>query len=255
MVLGKLFGRGPLSEKKIAKITKLASNPFAQPDVRMREMEKLVADGSGAALDGVLKRFAMNASGAIADEDEKKWLEDALVDIGEPAIEPLRRYISTEKNLTYALRIYRSVAGAQEAVRFFLEVLDRYGPDDHRSDEAKLQLVWSLADDFADERVMMALVEFVLDHSDDVRWAVLDLLERADDSKRLADEARARACELMARIVTEDESSPRIQRRVAELLAGREWQVPSNGAQLLPSLDEVYFLDKKRFVRRRVRRR
>jgi hypothetical protein len=255
MVFGKLFGKGPLSEKKIAKISKLASNPFAQPDVRMREMEKLIADGSAAALDGVLKRFAVNASGSIADEDEKKWLEDVLVDIGERALEPLQRYISSEKNLTYALRAYRGIAGDEEAVRFFLEVLRRYGPDDYRSDEAKLQLIWSLADDLDDERVTVTLVDFVLDHSDDVRWAVMDLIEQADDSKRLAAGARTRACELMATAISEDESSPRIQRRVAELLAKREWQVPGDFDALLPSLDEVYFLDKKRFVRRRARTR
>ena len=68
MGLMDFFG-GPLSEKKIEKISKLASNPFAQPDIRMREMMRLLSDGGPGALRGVIKRFAANANGAIADED------------------------------------------------------------------------------------------------------------------------------------------------------------------------------------------
>src|SRR6478609_7318824 len=100
MGLLSFFGKGPLSDKRIAKVAKLASNPFAQPDVRMREMQRLIDDGSDAALRGVLKRFAANAQGHIADEDEKKWLEDALVAHGDDALGPLRDYIATEEKLT-----------------------------------------------------------------------------------------------------------------------------------------------------------
>jgi hypothetical protein len=251
-----LFGKsGPLSEAKIQKAAKLAANPFAQPDVRMKEMQKLIADGSDAALRGVLKRFAANASGAIADEDEKKWLEDALVDIGQGVLEPLREYIETAKQLTYALRAYRRISGDAESVRFFISVLHKHGPDDHRSADAKLQLVWQLSDDLGDDRVMPALAEFMLDHSDDVRWAVIDLVESAADESRLPEAARVHACEKLGALVCGTDVGPRIQQRAAEVLAQREWQVPTDAQELAPSLEEIYFLDKKNFVRRRARAR
>jgi hypothetical protein len=251
-----LFGKsGPMSEAKIQKVAKLAANPFAQTDVRMREMQRLIIDGSDEALRGVLKRFAANASGGIADEDEKKWLEDAMVDLGEDALEPLRDFIKNEKQLTYALRAYRRITGDDESVRFFLEVLRAYGPDDHRTSDAKLQLVWQLSDDLDDPRVMPALAEFMLDHSDDVRWAVMDLVESAADEGRLPEEARGHACTTLGVLVTDEEVGPRIQQRAANLLANREWQVPGDAEALAPSLEEAYFLDKKRFVRRRVRKR
>ena len=78
MGLMSLLGKGPMSPKKIDKVAKLASNPFAQPDVRMREMQRLIEDGSDAALRGLLKRFSVNANGAIADEDEKEAFEAVL---------------------------------------------------------------------------------------------------------------------------------------------------------------------------------
>lgn len=253
MALFGLFGKQPLSDKKIDKIAKLAANPYAQPDVRMKEMQKLLAAGSPEALRGLLKRFAANASGAIADEDEKKWLEDALVERGQAAVEPLRQYIKGQEQLTYALRAYRGICGNDEAVRFFSEVLAAYGPDDHRSGEAKLQMVWQLGENLDEPRVLPALIPFLHDHSDDVRWAVLDLLERAADRKLLTDALRQRVCAELGDLVSVDDVGPRIQQRAAEILAAREWQIPGDNENLATLLDETYFLDKKRFVRRRAR--
>ena len=251
MGLLSLFGKGPLSDKKIAKVAKLAANPFAQPDVRMREMQRLLHDGSHAALRGVLRRFAANAQGHIADEDEKKWLEDALVEHGEGALAPLREYITSEEKLTYALRAYRRLAGDAEAARFFLEVLERYGPDDYRSIESKLQLVLQLSEDLKDERVLPGLCPFIADHSDDVRWAVIDLFERAAESGLLADDVKSQACAELGKLVTSSDVSPRIQRRVAELLSQREWQIPGDAEEVASVLQNEFFLDKKRYVRRR----
>jgi HEAT repeat protein len=255
MALFGLFGKGPLTPEKIDKIAKLASNPFAQPDVRMREMQRLFADGSEAALRGVLKRFAANASGAIADEDEKKWLEDALVDLGEPALPPLRTFIKNETQLTYALRAYRGITGDAEAVRFFLEVLTAHGPEDHRSVDAKLQLVLELGADLADPRVVPGLIGFLHDHSDDVRWAVMDLVERAADQGRLVDTEREAVCNKLGEILFDGDVGPRIQQRAAEILSRREWSVPGDTGELAPPLEDVFFLDKKRYLRRRVRPR
>lgn len=247
------FGKKPLSEAKIKKVAKLASNPFAQTDIRMREMQRLLDEGSEAALTGVLKRFASNASGAIADEDEKKWLEDALVDKGEPALKPLQSYIRTEKQLTYALRAYQRIGGTEEAVAFFLRILQDYGPEDYRSAEAKLQLVWQLAESLADQRVVPALCPFLQDHSDDVRWAVMDLMEKAADDGLLNDEQRSTVCTHFGRLVSSTDEAPRIQQRAAHILCQREWKVPKDIPNLSVLLEDSYFVDKKQFVRKRVK--
>lgn len=249
-----IFGKGPLSEKKITKISKLACNPYAQPDVRMREMNRLLSDGSPAALRGVLRRFASNASGQIADEDEKKYLEDALVDMGEVSLAPLKEYIRTEQQLTYALRAYKRIAGADAAVATFIEALEHHGPDDHRALDAKLQLVWQLAEDLEDPRVLPALVPFLDDFSDDVRWAVLDIIERAADEGRLTDELKAKVTQSLGEVVTGEDASLRIMGRTAEILAEREWNIPGEAESLHSHLEEDYFLDKKRFVRRRAKK-
>jgi hypothetical protein len=248
-----IFGKGPLSEKKIDKISKLAANPFAQPDVRMKELQRLLNEGTPAAIRGALKRFAANASGAIADEDEKQWLEDALVEMGDAPIEPLRAFIRNETQLTYALRTYRRITDDSEAVRLFLETLEKYGPDDYRSGDSKVQLVLQLAEDLKDPRVLPALADFLLDHSDEVRWAVMELVDKAADGGVLTGELKKKVGDKLGVMVLEDDVGPRIQQRAAEILANREWSIGGDQEELAPFLGETFFLDKKRFVRRRAK--
>ncbi len=255
MGLLSLFGKGPMSAAKIEKVAKLAANPFAQPDVRMREMQRLIGDGSPQALRGVLKRFAVNAQGHIADEDEKKWLEDRLADEGEAVLAPLADYIRTQDKLTYALRAYQRVAGQAQAVAFFLEVLVGYGPDDYRSGDAKLQLVYQLADHLDVPAVMPALLPFLHDHSDDVRWAVMDALETRARAGKLSSELQSEAAVELGQQVMRNDVGPRIQRRAAEVLADLEWQVPGEEQAVANLLDDAFFIDKKRYLRRRAKKR
>jgi hypothetical protein len=254
MGLMNLFGKGPLSEGRIEKIAKLAANPFAQPDVRMREMSRLLNDGSHAALRGVLKRFAANANGHIADEDEKKWLEDSIVEHGDEALPPLGDFIRTEEQLSYALRAYRRIAGDEATVGFFLSVLDHYGPDDYRSSDAKVQIIRELEQDLAEPRVLPGLAPFLHDHSDDVRWAVMDLVERAVKEGLLKPELEGPVAEAIGQIAVTDDNRPRIERRAAELACEREWIVGGTSEELPPLLQDEFFLDKKRYVRRRSRK-
>ncbi len=274
MGLLNFFGRGPLSPAKIAKMAKLAANPFAQPDVRMREMERLVEDGSALALQGLLRRFASNAQGHIADEEEKSWLEDTLVGMGQPAVASLQAYIRSESKLTYALRALERIVGREVASRFFLEVLQAYGPQAHRQDDAKLQLVLQLttppensgakapassapapaqgASDFP-----RALLPFLADHSDDVQWAVLDALHAALQLKAgaallspTALALREAALPTLQRVLLDGQGSTRIARRVAALCALHELSVEA-GSVLPTPLGEEYWLDKKGIVRQR----
>lgn len=251
MGLMDLFGKGPMSEKKVDKVAKLATNPFAQPDVRMREMQRLLQDGSPYAYRGLLKRFAANANGQIADEDEKQWLEDAVVDVGATIKEPLEEFIRYNKTLSYALRAYERIFGPEAAVSLYLKVLDAHGPEAYRESEAKQQLALALAERVEDPRVLPGVLPFLEDHSDDVRWAVLDALDRAVENDLLPDEVREQYAEAMGRILQDDATGPRVQRRVAEFLKQQGWTVPLEEGEVCPLLDEAYFVDKKGFVRLR----
>ena len=252
MGLMDLFGKGPLSNKKVDKLAELATNPYAQTDVRRREIIRLLEDGSAYAIRGALKRFSVNSNGGIADEDEKKWLENAIVEIGRDCVEPLEAYIRNQKQLSYALRAYWRILGAEQAVGFFIEVLEAHGPDAYRDIEAKMQLILMLGEHLEeDSRIIASLPPFILDHGDDVRWAVMDLLDRAIETNNLNDEVKDAFRAQLAELVTDGSTGPRIQRRAAEQLSQHNWSLPGEATELAKLLEDDFFLDKKRFIRRR----
>jgi hypothetical protein len=98
------------------------------------------------------------------------------------------------------------------------------------------------------------LAQFATDHSDDVRWAVLDLVQAAVERKLVTPVLQASFTTELSKLVTgADEGSPRIARRAAELLSGVEWALASEekSPAIMPVLADEFFVDKKHFVRRR----
>jgi len=253
MGLFNFFKNDQLSEKKIEKITKLVTNPYAQPDVRMTEMHRLVQDATDGSYRALLKRLAVNANGHIADEDEKKWLEDMLVDLGDEILVPLEDYIRQEKQLTYALRAYRRIRGDEAALNFFQDVLNHYGPINYRAVDAKLQLVNQLLSSAPAQPTLKNLIPFLLDHSDDIRWLIMDAVEKCSPEVLAENELHKDIMENLSEIICDESAGPRIQKRAAELIAHFEWAMPENHSELSTIVAEEYFVDKKMFLRKRAR--
>jgi hypothetical protein len=242
------FSKSSLSEKQIAKSVKLITNPYAQPDVRKDEMKRLIKDKQTVSLGGALKRFTANAQGHIADEEEKKWLEDKMVEIGEPAIEALQQYIRENDRLTYALRAYTRICGAPKTLPFLVDVLNHYGPENYRAADAKLQLILHLREVLPAQDLLPHLTAFLHDHDDNVRWSVLDLVEKTAST----DPVDAVLAEKLAELAcSPDEPSVRIMRRAAEMLCHLEWPLPTTQSSVNSALQGEFFLDKKKIIRRR----
>jgi hypothetical protein len=209
---------GPLSPKRIEKSGKLAANAFAQPDVRMREMQRLLKDGSEMALSALLQRFGVNAQGHIADEEEKRWLCDALVELGRPAVAPCLAYLRRENRLSHALETLVRIEGAERAAAAFVEVLREIGPSDHRRQEAKRELVLALGDFVRLDPVRAVLCEHLRDHSDDVRVHALDQLDRAlTPEVGLPAAARAQLDAPLSALAQDPGVSQRVSQRARDL--------------------------------------
>jgi hypothetical protein len=246
---------GALSPKRIAQASKLACNPFAQPEVRMRELQRLLKQGTFDGIAGAVRRFGANAQGHIADEEEKAWLTEALVDLGSKAKGPLETYIQSDQKLTYALLAYRRIVGADAARDFFVQALRQIGPSDHQKVEAKQQLVAALVEDAPQGAVQQALAPFLADHSDDVIWSVLDGVEHSLNAAQTSGDGHPVLSEALLQglgaLLVKDDASARISGRVAHLLA--RFGAPLHLARqaLPPSIAEQYFVDAKGVVRAR----
>ena len=248
-----IFSKGPMKPKQIDKAVALIENRFAQTDVRLREMAKLLEEGTPEAWRAVLKRFAMTANGQIADEQEKHWLEDELVHLGSNVSIELEHYVRTETHVTYPLRAFERISGADAGLELSISALEGHGADCHRSIDAKLELVWHIAENLSDTFVIARLLPFLLDFSDDVRWAVMDIIEALRQKEtEFGEEFLAELATTLGKLVTDDEASTRIASRAAELLHAFELPNASqSAAQLRGDVDPAFFFDKKGYLRRR----
>lgn len=247
------LGSAELSPKQIEKIAKLASNPLAQPDVRKEQIQRLFRVGTPEAIRAALSRFAINASQAIADEEEKRTLVTDLVSLGQVAVEPLKDYLRKETALTFAAQALVQILPHEQAVGELLSVLDVYPPDDHRSDEQKRQIILLLSGE-DDARILPRLAPYLLDHSDDVRHHAIELFAaeaRKKNPLAASEDVRRNFSELLRDV----NASPRITRQAAEIVAELEWQLPgaSDTTPLSSFLSDEFFIDKKSFLRRRVK--
>jgi len=247
------IGSADLSPKQIEKIAKLAANPFAQPDVRKEQIQRLFRAGTPEAIRAALGRFAVNASQAIADEDEKRGLVTDLVGVGKAAVEPLKDYLRKETALTFAAQALVQILPHDEAVGELLAVLDVYPPEDHRSDEQKRQIILLLSGE-NDARILPALAPYVMDHSDDVRHHAIELFATEARKKNpLASSEEVRR--YFGELLRDKNTSPRIVRQAAEIVAELEWQLPgtTDSTPLSSFVGEEFFIDKKSFLRRRAK--
>lgn len=219
----------------LEKAAKQVKEVYAQPDYRRQAMDKLFEIGTAEAYAALLQRFTINANGQIADESEKRDLVDQLASIGEPVLEPLKKFIRTEKAIAFPIRTLQKILGKDQALEFLLETLEAYEPLDHRSTQAKTTLIFSIGE-LADGEHAPRLAPYLGDHADDVQYQTIDALER------LGNDAIA---EDVAKVCCGEDHSGRVQRRAAEALVELGWNVKRWYEQMNEELRAEYILGKK----------
>src|SRR5947199_6205723 len=82
-----------------------AVNKDAQSADRMRALEILHEDGSDDAIYGLLRRFSFVYDKTIEDEQEKEWVESALVGLHDRVMPMLTRYLHDAESISWPLRV------------------------------------------------------------------------------------------------------------------------------------------------------
>jgi len=219
----------------LEKLAKEVKEPFSQPEYRREAMDKLFRMGTEEAYKALLGRFTVAASGAIADEQEKREMVDRLVEVGEPALGQVKHFIKTEQKITFPLRALSRMVPKAEAIAFMIETLKQYEPLDHRSIEQKTTLLTTLGDLVGRDEAPI-FIPYLEDHSDDVQFNTIVVLERlANPEARLP----------LAKVCVGEDHAQRIQRRAAEALAKLEWSVREHYDQFNAELKQEYLLGKK----------
>lgn len=213
MGLFDIFSRSP--SRRIERLTKRMLNEHHQQQVRQESMEELVSIDTPESILALIQRLGVNFRDSIKNEQEKRWVGDVLVNtFGQRAIEPLIAFIRTEQGVSAAIRTLGRLIDAERLVGILVETLTQYAPEDHRSVDARLQLIDALAD-HDDPRVVPAVLPYALDHDDSVRAKVIDVLE---DRVREGHAQHRETIDRLLDVLEDPEASSRITRRAAAAL-------------------------------------
>lgn len=218
MGLFDIFKSGPTANNILAQVRK-AKEVYAQPEYRRMAMEKLLKWGTNESLTGLLERFGVVVQSPHWDEDEKVWLVDELVKIGDQSKPILREFILKKNDVNYVLKAFRSIANDDEAYRqLLIEALKLRPPSDHRSVQSKQELIAALSE-FDEKFYVDLLLPYVHDHSDDVQCATIDALSKSNDDN---------VKNVLISLLASEEHSARVLRKTATLVADKQFSLGDN---------------------------
>ena len=212
-----LFSKEGRKERSLHKNIGKAANKLIKPDDRRPALWSLLEDGSAEAVTGLLKRFTfIYDTNMVMDEEEKKMIYDGLLELGEPIMPSVRKHLHSSPTLSWGLRLVNEICDRETVWSVLEELLRDYEPGYERDPSRKDQLMTFLGD-FIDPRAVAALIPFLEDDDEGVRFTTVESLLRQKD-----EEAREGLLKLMT---SEEEESLRIKHRIAEGFNDTCWQV------------------------------
>ena len=210
-----LFSREGREAARIRRAAKTLTERYAQPEPRMDAADRLVRIGTPEAIYQLARRFTITSGNLEQDDQEKRWVRDLLVEQGDRAADPLRRYLRGHNDITWAMDALSKLLPADELAAFLFEVLQDGDAVAIRGPKA-VQIIDFLAG--LDTEGIAAGVARCLTSSDDtVRIAAVAALRTyAEPATRDA---------LLEALVSDEEDSVRVRIAISELFADLEWEI------------------------------
>ncbi len=204
------------------------------------------APDNAAALvtSALLPRFTYYTDPTISDQEEKDYAFRLIVDAGEGAVEPVRKFMLRAESLTWPLKMLERLLTVDQVTAELLALLEPMDVDYERDPQRKLQILQAL-EARVDAKIADAVLRFVTDANETARFhAVGALLGQADvDSSR----------EVLVDVLLKDESA-RVKARVLELFQKRGWDLAGVRPQLERQLPSGWSLDGKHIPQNRMAR-
>lgn len=219
-----------------------ATNKWMQGPERLKALYALRDDGSEGAIEGLLRRFSVQSDKSIDDEQEKEWVFDTLVELGERALDPLVKSLKSADTISWQLRVAEKLLDRERLWLVIREILATMEPGYERDPTRKIQILAYLGD-LRDARVVPDVAPYLADQDETVRFtAVETLFKQRDEAAREP---------LVARLADENEESRRIKVRIAGGLADLGWDVHGHRGRVEKALPAEYQLDRDGRVKRR----
>ena len=239
------FSKEASTQRKLDRCTKRLTNMYYQSADRMgaaQEAAELAQAGEVEGIAALLSRFEHLNQSSTTDREEKEYILQLLVGLGETAVEPVTSYIRrTDKAVYWPLRFLQTHWDRERYVEFVAELLESFKPDYIRDPSKKLGIV-QLAAELHTPRIAAAIRPLVGDHDETVRFHAIDAMIRFEDEQL--------ETLLVERFLDDEEDSGRILRQIAEQMARHGWSVAGRMDAVQAKLPGGFLLLKEGVVRK-----
>lgn len=223
-------GKGAGALKKHA--SRVADKRAQTPD-RWESIQALGKMKSGEAAAALLRRFTFRIDPSITDQEEKDAAFEAIVAVGEPAIEPVRAFLQSSETVSWPLKMLERLLSPEDVVAELLALAEGMGTDYERDPERKIQVV-SYLEDRRDPRILDAVSRFCGDSNETVRFHAVGAV--------FAQEGPEKALDALATLFLKEESV-RIRSRVLEGMIAHKISFGERAEAAKAKLPQGYGLD------------
>ena len=205
----------PKAARDLARLERLIANKLSQNYDRQEAIDELSKIGDAASAAVLFKRFDWVLDPSITDQEEKASVLAGIVNAGEAALDPLRRYCKKAESLTWPLKVLVEIVPAERVPDEMLALLDQFDTEYTRNPEPKVQLLQAL-EAYPSEEVRIAVEPFLGDASETVRFNAANAVFAVNDAQSVP--------ALVAAL--DGEESLRVKNRIASGLAERALVIP-----------------------------
>lgn len=225
--------------RKIERAMKRMLNEHHQQPVRQEAIDELIGYGSPEAIAALIRRLGTNFRDTIKNEQEKRYVNDVLIEtFGDRSVEPLLSFIRAEQTISAAIRTLAKLISPERLVGELCTTLSGYPPVDHRTLDAKLQLIDALSD-YDDPRVVPVVLPYLLDHDDDIRVKAIAIIEERVGKGHAQYEI---AVETLVAVLKDPLASGRIARRAAMALGAFDADLSARREELAEYVPDNFTL-------------
>lgn len=203
-------------DKELVRLQKMVSNKLSQNLDREDALIRLGEMATPAAAKVLLTRFNWTLNPSIKDQEEKETAVRGIAAAGEGAVEAIRNYCVRAETLSWPLKALRQIVGEGRYEGELLSLLDEFDTDYMRDPAPKVQLMQALGE-FPSADVCVAVQPFLLDLSEEVRFAAVATVL----SCKSADSAETLASALV------EEESLRVKNRILAGMVEHGLRVPA----------------------------
>ncbi len=202
--------------RRVESLTGKLCDRYGPSEERWSAADQLAEIATDDAVYGMIRRFLAVSDKIAEDREEKRHVQDLLVQLGAKAMPSIRSFIRREADAVLAVECLRRMQSGDALVHELIAILHDVGPHAARPDQ--ITPVLAAMAEIKDTSGLEAALPYLEAYDDAIRLAAIDYLAKLGDQ---------RAKEPFLSIANNEDTSPRIKERILQALDIHGW-LPKN---------------------------